>query len=114
MPGRAWWFPRRVLTSPRVVGAPSLLADGSVLVRVDGMVCRLCARRTEAAFRALPGVEAASADLEGGMVRVRCAGMTAPHGGDLQHALEGAVIGMSARRWLERWAHRRQRREGER
>lgn len=74
-------------------------------VQLRGVVCGVCALRSEAALRGIAGVESASVDLDtqratlhlspgaAGAVELRDA---------LQQGLERAVVGMTIRRWIER------------
>ncbi len=98
VPAWARVHPRRLLAAPRVE-----LAEGSI--RVDGMVCGVCAARTRAALASVTGVEDASVDLDGGVARLRLApGQSADRDLEaaLQRAVERVVVGMGARRWVER------------
>ena len=104
---RARVHPHRLLVAPRVqLGAEATAGETGLLVR--GMVCGVCAARTRDALASVPGVEAARVDLEGGAARLRLAPGTRPDGAleaALQRAVDGVVVGMGARRWLERAAH---------
>ncbi|MGE3960697.1 MAG: heavy-metal-associated domain-containing protein [Dehalococcoidia bacterium] len=91
----------RLLDAPRVEGAP-----GSGSVQLRGVVCGVCAARTEDALRSVPGVEAATVDLEGSRAVLRLSPGVQVAPADLQRALEGVVVGMSVRRRIEaaaRW-----------
>lgn len=102
--------PRRLLVAPRLhlgaEGAPGE-AGGEATVRVRGMVCALCAQRTGAALAAVPGVEEARVDLDTGVARLRLTPGTRRDRAleeALQGALDGVVVGLGARRWVERLA----------
>lgn len=74
-------------------------------MQLSGVVCGVCAMRSEAAFRGTDGVETASVDLD----TQRATLHLSPDAGSLsrdalQQSLEDAVVGMTARRWLERLA----------
>ena len=110
--GWARVHPRRLLTAPRVeVGAGAAVAA----VRIEGMVCGVCAARTRSALASVPGVETADVDLEAGSARLRLAPGAhldrAALEAALQRAVDGVVVGVGARRWIER-ALRRPAREG--
>lgn len=96
-------IPSRLRSAPRVRLAHATPAASGVLdVRVDGLVCGVCAARTASALRSVPGVEAATVDLATGRASVRLReGATADEAA-MQAAVERAVIGMGVRRWLER------------
>lgn len=83
--------------------------DGrEVEVQLRGVVCGVCAMRSEAALRGIAGVESASVDLDTQRATLRLAPGTAAAStelqGALQQGLERAVVGMSVRRWIERFA----------
>ena len=93
----------RLRTAPRVHlegAAPG--ASGVVEVRVDGLVCGVCAARTASALRSVPGVEAATVDLAAGRASVRLRDGATADEGTMQAAVEGVVLGMGMRRWVER------------
>jgi len=99
---RAWarLHPRRLLVAPRV----DVLEGGAL--RVDGMVCAVCAARTRAALASVSGVESADVDLEAGTARLRLAPGASVDRADLeamlQRALDGVVVGLGMRCRLER------------
>jgi len=102
--------PDRLLRTPRVSVVEPLddvsAAPGpsEVTLRVDGLVCSVCAARAASALRRVPGVEEARVDLAAGQAHVRLApGAVADEAG-MQRAVERVVVGMRARRWLERAA----------
>ena len=95
--------PSRLAVAPRVTGVAT--EAGTVRVRVEGMVCGLCAMRTEQAFRGLPGVETARADLEAGTVTLTTRGDVTDLEGRLDGALASVVVGGALRRWFERLIH---------
>jgi len=93
---------RRLVDAPRVEAETS---DG-VSLRLHGVVCAVCATRTESALRSVPGVEAATVDLEGSSATLRLSPGAKVDVPALQRALEGVVVGMSARRRVEQIARR--------
>jgi Cu+-exporting ATPase len=102
--------PNRLLRAPRVSVVEPLDSTSvapkraKVTLRVDGLVCSVCAARTASALRRVPGVEDARVDLAAGQAHVRLApGAVADEAG-MQRAVERVVVGMRARRWLERAA----------
>lgn len=102
--------PKRLLRAPRV-SVVEPLGDASaasgppeVALRVDGLVCSVCAARTASALRRVPGVEDARVDLAAGQAHVRLAPGVVPDEAAMQRAVERVVVGMGARRWLERAA----------
>ncbi|MCK9495092.1 MAG: heavy-metal-associated domain-containing protein [Dehalococcoidia bacterium] len=93
----------RLADAPRIeaAGARGDSPDVRVL-RLRGVVCAVCASRTEAALRSVSGVEVASVDLEGLQATVRFSPGARVDVAALQQAVEGVVLGMGLRRWLER------------
>lgn len=90
----------------RLVDAPRVEADttDSSSLRLSGVVCTVCATRTEAALRSVPGVEGAVVDLEGSRATLRLSPGATVDAAALQQAVEGVVVGMSARRRIEQVA----------
>ncbi|MDA1240629.1 MAG: heavy metal-associated domain-containing protein [Chloroflexi bacterium] len=76
-------------------------APGEAVVRIDGMVCSVCATRTAAALEAVEGVEEARVDLASGTARLRLAPGATVQREALDRSLSRVVVGMRARRWLE-------------
>ncbi|GMU41407.1 MAG: hypothetical protein AMXMBFR23_22730 [Chloroflexota bacterium] len=96
-------IPSRLRHAPRVrLAGSAAVTDGALEVRVDGLVCGVCAARTASALRSVPGVEAATVDLAAGRASVRLREGAAPDEAAMQAAVERVVIGMGVRRWLER------------
>ena len=85
--------PRRLLTAPRL-RVTSKGAWRSELA-IDGLVCGVCASRTERALRSIPGIERASVDLASGCATIEH-GEAAPDLAQLADAVDGVVI---ARPW---------------
>ncbi|MDO9445267.1 MAG: cation transporter [Dehalococcoidia bacterium] len=102
--------PDRLLRAPRVsvVEPVDLTATtpgpSEVTLRVDGLVCSVCATRTASALRRVPGVEHVRVDLAGGQAHVRLAPSAVVDEAAMQREVERVVAGMRARRWLERAA----------
>lgn len=94
--------PRVASVSVRDGGSQGAHAD----VRLRGVVCGVCAARTESALRSVPGVEAASVDLARSLATLRLSPGAQVNEGELQRALERVVVGLGARRRLERWVSR--------
>ena len=103
MPSVLTAYPSRLATAPtlRVTDATPERA----VVRIEGLVCALCAARTQQALAAVPGVEAARVDLEAGTAELRYALGSTPDEEALRRALASVVIGGAMRRWIERVAH---------
>jgi len=95
----------RLLVAPRVERAEDDATEGGGY-RLSGVVCGVCATRTEAALASVEGVEAATVDLGGSRATLRLSPGASVDVAALQHALEGAVVGMSMRRRTERVAGR--------
>ena len=93
--------PSRLATAPalRLVA----VTPGRATVRIDGLVCGLCAARTQAALAAVVGVEAAAVDLNAGMAEVRYAPGGSIDEGALRRALDSVVVAGTVRRWIA-WA----------
>ncbi|PKN80698.1 MAG: hypothetical protein CVU47_08840 [Chloroflexi bacterium HGW-Chloroflexi-9] len=102
--------PNRLLRAPRVSvvepldPAAAVPGRSEVALRVDGLVCSVCAARTASALRRVPGVEEVRVDLAAGQAHVRLAPGVVADAEAMQRAVEQVVVGMSARRWLERAA----------
>jgi copper chaperone CopZ len=96
--------PVRLLTAPRLEAAGE--DDGETVLRVHGLVCGVCAARTERALERLPGVEGARVDLATAMARIRHSAGPAPDREALDAALRGAVILGGVRRAIESGARR--------
>lgn len=86
----------RIRHAPRVEG---ISEDGRLELR--GVVCGVCAARTESALRSVEGVEAVTVDLAGSRATVRLSPGAQVDVPALQRALEGVVVGMSIRRRIE-------------
>ena len=93
--------PRRLLTAPRL-RVTSEGARRSELA-IDGLVCGVCASRTERALLAVPGVEGASVDLDRGCATIEH-GDAAPDLARLAAAVDGVVIARPWRLRIETWA----------
>src|SRR5262249_19180297 len=89
--------PRRLLTAPKV---ESGVEPNMVVVR--GLVCSVCAARTQGALSRVPGVEEASVDLDAGPGTLRLGRGMSLDAPAAQRALERVVVGMNARRAIER------------
>ncbi len=97
--------PARLLEAP-AVGAAAL--DGPVLkAQLRGVVCGVCAARSRRALEGIPGVEAASVDLDSGRATLRLSPGAVVDQEHLRRALERAVVAMPVRRLIERIARRR-------
>jgi copper chaperone CopZ len=70
-------------------------------VRVDGLLCSVCAARVEGALRRLPGVTAVRVDLASGVALVRRRSDVSD--ADLETAVRRATLFMPLRRLLA-WA----------
>ena len=95
--------PRRLLTAPRL-RVFSEGERGSDLA-IDGLVCGVCAGRTERALRSVPGVTSASVDLACGTARIEH-GEAAPDLAQLAEAVDGVVVARPWRLRIEAWATR--------
>jgi len=72
---------------------------------MDGIVCRLCARRAERALMTVPRVECVSVDSTTSVVDIRHVGVLTPKDvSDLEQALDKAVIARSGRKLLNKLA----------
>ncbi len=107
MPRRIGLHVTRLLTAPRLRLART--GEQRSELAIDGLVCSICALRTERALRAVPGVERVSVDLEGGRATIEHRG-PAPEPERLAAALEGAVLAPGWRRRIESWARLARRR----
>ncbi len=104
--------PARLIVAPRVEVTST--TGREVKVAVHGLVCGVCAVRTESALRATPGVEAACVDLDAGTARIVVASGAAGASvtaAAMQRSLDRVVVAMPLRRALERivtaWRSRR-------
>jgi copper chaperone CopZ len=94
-------LPRRLFVCPQVkVGASQGPEDNArTTLRVEGLLCSLCAARTRVALESLPGVWAAQVDLDAGRATIEhnraLAGTPA-----LVKAVESAVVLRPLRRLL--------------
>ena len=95
--------PRRLLTAPSL-RVTAQCARRSELA-IDGLVCGVCASRTERALRSVPGVEGASVDLARGCATIEH-GEAAPDLAQLADAVDGVVIARPWRLRIEAWAAR--------
>ena len=93
--------PRRLLTAPRlrVTSEDERRSE----LAIDGLVCGVCASRTERALRSVPGVEGASVDLARGCATIEH-GDAAPDLAQLANAVDGVVIARPWRLRIEAWA----------
>ncbi len=102
--------PGRLAEAPRVDFRPAEDVSGAGArehsVEIRGVVCGVCAARTEAALAAVPGVESATVDLGRGRALVRLLPGARVDATALQRSLEGVVIGMGVRRRIEAVAGR--------
>ncbi len=88
------------------------VADGG-RVALRGVVCSVCAARTQRALEGVVGVESVDVDLARSEARLRYAPGVVPDEAALQDALDRVVVGMGVRRWIEDAAqHWRLRRSG--
>ncbi len=92
---------RRLLTAPRL-RVTSTGGRRSELA-IEGLVCGVCASRTERALRSVPGVEGASVDLASGSATIE-QGEAAPDLAQLADAVDGVVIARPWRLRIEAWA----------
>ena len=95
--------PWRLLTAPRLRVVQE--RDGRSEIAIEGLVCGLCARRTERALSVLPGVERADVDLATGRACLEHRGRP-PGERELAAALERVVIAPRWRRRIEAIARR--------
>ena len=94
---------RRLLTAPRL--RVSSQGEGGSDLTIDGLVCGVCASRTEQALRSIPGVTSASVDLACGTARIEH-GEAAPDPAQLAAAVDGVVVARPWRLRIEAWATR--------
>ena len=94
---------RRLLTAPRL--RVSSRGKGGSDLAIDGLVCGVCASRTERALRSVPGVTSASVDLACGTARIEH-GEAAPDPAQLAAAVDGVVVARPWRLRIEAWATR--------
>ena len=73
-------------------------------LRVDGLVCGVCAARTAAALRSVAGVQDAGLDLDAGRATLMLAPGARVDVAAMQRAVERVVIGLPLRRRIERLA----------
>ena len=73
-------------------------------LRVDGLVCGVCAARTAAALRSVAGVQDACVDLDAGRATLMLAPGARVDVAAMQRAVERVVIGLPLRRRIERLA----------
>ena len=100
---------RRLTQAPRVdlaSGQRASLGAGERTLALRGVVCGVCAARTESALTSVPGVESARVDLDGSRAVVRLSPGAEVDAATLQRALEHVVVGMGARRRIEGLAGR--------
>jgi copper chaperone CopZ len=71
------------------------------VLRIDGLVCDVCAARARRALSDLPGATSAEVDPETDSATVGFAGQPASEEA-LAQAVEGVVVLRPARRWLAR------------
>ena len=103
--------PLRLRTAPAVRAIER--GEGRTTFAVDGLVCGLCAARTQTALAGIEGVCSVEVDLERGVAVVEHEG-DLPRPAVLQGALERTVIALPIRRLIDRLAHPgRRRREHE-
>ncbi len=86
----------------RLLRAPALRLQSRTTRRttlaIDGLVCGLCAARTQRALAEVAGVERVHVHLSAGVIDLEYAGPTAvPELSVLSQALEGAVLARGAR-----------------
>ena len=94
----------RFLEAPRIEVDPP--GQTGATFRLRGVVCGLCAVRTESALAATPGVEGVTVDLGRSRATVHASPGATVDARALQRALEGAVVGMRIRRQIERTVER--------
>lgn len=95
----------------RLAAAPGIGRgiDGDVEARAGqsrevvlrGVVCGVCASRAQAALAGVPGMEGVHVDLVRSRATLRYGPGARPDAAALRRAIEGAAVGMPARRWLE-------------
>ena len=93
--------PSRLASAP----AAHILSTTSDItrVRIDGLVCGVCAARTRTALERLPGVRSVHVNLETGTALIECdpSDIHTINRRDLDAALHSVVLGMWARRLIE-------------
>ena len=92
-------LPARVFAEPAI--SVTAVTSTIVTVRVEGLVCGVCASRTEAALAALPEIYDAHVDLHRGEAALRYRAVP-PSQLALDGALASVVILPRGRRWLAR------------
>lgn len=108
--------PLRVLRAPSVAlddvscegdacDLPAPAGPPELLLHVEGLVCGVCAGRAAGALRSVPGVASAEVDLDSGQARLVLDEGAEVELATLQDAVEGVVVGMRVRRWIERAVH---------
>ena len=95
--------PRRLLTAPRLRVTSE--DEGRSKLAIAGLVCGVCASRTERALRDIPGVRRASVDLASGSATIEH-GEAAPDLAQLADAVDGVVVARPWRVRLEAWTAR--------
>ncbi|MYB42614.1 MAG: cation transporter [Chloroflexi bacterium] len=95
--------PRRLLTAPRLRVTSE--DERRSRLAIAGLVCGVCANRTERALRSIPGVRNASVDLASGSATIEHGG-TPPEPSRLAAALDTVVIARPWRLRIEAWADR--------
>ncbi len=96
-PSRLWTAPASRVIERR---------EGRSIIAIDGLVCSVCAGRAQRSLTDAEGVRSVEVDLDRGVAAIEH-GPGAPSDAELHAAIERSVIGMPARRWLERLARRR-------
>ncbi len=90
--------PWRLLTTPRASVVDRDVDGALATLRVDGLVCSLCARRVSSALERVDGVIEAECDLNSGTAVVRTRGSV--NDDALTSAVTAAAIAMPVRRVL--------------
>ena len=91
-------YPHRLLREPAL--RPLARTPGRSNYRVEGLVCGLCAARTQRALAAVEGAGDVTVDLASATVELAHDGGSAPPLAALSRALDGVVIAERARRTL--------------
>lgn len=95
-PGRLFERPRASIVGGEAAGSGARVIE----LRVDGMVCDICAGRVRRALEGVAGVERAEMDLATGRATVQVRGQV--DGRELMSAVEGKVVLSWARGVLAR------------
>ena len=95
--------PRRLLTAPRLRVTSG--DERRSKLAIAGLVCGVCASRTERALQNVPGVERASVDLASGSATIEH-GEATPDLAQLADAVDRVVIARPWRVRLEAWTAR--------